>query len=132
MLRLVALASLFSLSLLSACCGGKSTPPTTPEPTPGTSEPGPTEPGTEPGTEPVIDVAQLGSECGEGDRCASGLTCVKYYGIAGPSGPEFKSCEVTCAEKTTCPTGSSCVTIADGPGAVCRAAEPVVPAAGAQ
>ncbi len=120
MLRLVATASRF---VAAACaCGGSSTPPTTPEPTGGPTEPGPTEPGpTEPGpTEPAVDLAQLGSECGAGNTCASGLACVTYYGIAGPRGPEFKSCELTCGDKGACPTGASCVTIADGPGAVCR------------
>jgi hypothetical protein len=54
--------------------------------------------------------------------CASGTTCVSYFGIAGPNGPEFKTCETPCSSPTSsCPTGQSCVTIADGPGPVCRA-----------
>ncbi len=58
--------------------------------------------------------------CG-GTVCAAGLTCVTYYGIAGPRGPELKSCERVCGEgKPLCPQGESCITIADGPGPVCR------------
>lgn len=65
--------------------------------------------------------AGIGEECGANDACAAGLVCVTYYGIAGPRGPEFKSCEVRCGGKTkSCPSGTSCVTIADGPGQVCR------------
>lgn len=64
-------------------------------------------------------VAQ-GQPC-EGKTCAEGLSCVSYYGIAGPSGPKFSSCEIPCADaKSACPEGQRCVTIADGPGAVCR------------
>ncbi len=62
-----------------------------------------------------------GEECGADDLCAIGLECVHYYGFAGPSGPEFRSCEVRCDDKAqTCPDGLTCATIADGPGAVCR------------
>jgi len=61
-----------------------------------------------------------GEPCPDG-ACASGLTCVGYYGIAGPNGPKFTSCETPCAGgKDACPDGLRCVTIADGPGAVCR------------
>lgn len=56
-------------------------------------------------------------------RCAAGLTCVEYYGIAGPSGPRFTSCEVRCGKGGRCPDGQSCITIADGPGEVCRPAD---------
>jgi eight-cysteine-cluster-containing protein len=59
-----------------------------------------------------------GQPCPDG-ACADGLSCVSYYGIAGPSGPKFTSCETPCA-KDACPSGLRCVTIADGPGAVCR------------
>jgi hypothetical protein len=63
----------------------------------------------------------IGQDCGAGDVCANGLECVKYYGIAGARGPQFKTCEVKCDKKKACPSGTSCVTIADGPGQVCRA-----------
>jgi eight-cysteine-cluster-containing protein len=63
-----------------------------------------------------------GEPCPEG-KCGAGLTCVAYYGVAGPKGPKLSSCEIPCADqKTPCPEGQTCVTIADGPGRVCRAA----------
>lgn len=111
MARLLALAFASGVTLLA--CSGGSTPPATPAPV----EPAePVEP-----VEPVIDTAALGQPCGEGDSCQAGASCVSYYGIAGPSGPEFKSCEITCAGKGGCPEGTKCVTVADGPGEVCRA-----------
>jgi hypothetical protein len=102
---------------LLACSGG-STPPTTPTPGGGDGTGG----GTATPVEPVIDTAALGQPCGDGDSCQAGATCVSYFGIAGPSGPEFKSCEIPCAGgKGPCPEGTRCVTVADGPGEVCRA-----------
>jgi hypothetical protein len=63
----------------------------------------------------------IGENCGANDACAKGLTCVTYYGIAGPRGPQFKSCEIKCgAGAPACPAGHKCITIADGPGQVCR------------
>jgi hypothetical protein len=63
--------------------------------------------------------ATAGAPCE--DKCAAPFTCTTYYGVAGPRGPEFKSCEVPCADKgAACPAGHSCTTIADGPGRVCR------------
>jgi eight-cysteine-cluster-containing protein len=54
--------------------------------------------------------------------CAPGLQCVKYYGVAGPTGPQFATCEVPCPDGSdaACPKGQKCTTIADGPGKVCR------------
>jgi len=63
----------------------------------------------------------IGETCGPGDRCAAGLSCVHYYGIAGPRGPEFKTCEIRCKDSSACPKGTSCITVSDGPGLVCRA-----------
>jgi len=61
-----------------------------------------------------------GQPCPE-NKCAEGLSCIEYFGIAGPSGPRFTSCETRCgAEPMVCPDGLRCVTIADGPGRVCR------------
>ena len=61
-----------------------------------------------------------GQPCDDG-QCDNGLECVEYYGIAGPRGPEFNSCEIRCGGKAPpCPDGQACVTIADGPGQVCR------------
>lgn len=62
----------------------------------------------------------MGQPCGPEGLCAPGLTCKKYYGIAGPRGPEFSSCEHTCATDADCDKGQRCATIADGPGQVCR------------
>jgi len=73
----------------------------------------------------ALDLAKLGTPCGDGDRCDGGTACVKYYGIAGPSGPEFSSCEIACPSGKGCPAGTACATIADGPGAVCRASDVV-------
>jgi eight-cysteine-cluster-containing protein len=64
--------------------------------------------------------AAQGDPCDDG-RCAAGLSCLSYLGIAGGRGPTFTSCEIPCNLPTsTCPEGQHCVTIADGPGAVCR------------
>jgi hypothetical protein len=62
----------------------------------------------------------MGEKCGENDACAKGFECIKYYGIAGARGPQFKTCETKCDAKGGCPSGMKCVTIADGPGQVCR------------
>lgn len=49
------------------------------------------------------------------------MTCVRYYGFAGPRGPEFKSCEIRCGSNPKiCPKGTTCMTVSDGPGRVCR------------
>lgn len=62
----------------------------------------------------------MGENCGANDKCAKGLTCVAYYGIAGARGPQFKTCEIKCTADAQCPSGTKCVTVADGPGQVCR------------
>src|SRR5690606_25899979 len=116
MARLLALVFASSVTLLA--CSGGSTPPTT-TPT-GDTTGGGSDDGTATPVEPVIDTAALGQPCDDGDGCQAGASCVSYYGIAGPSGPEFKSCEITCAGKGACPEGTACVTVADGPGEVCR------------
>jgi hypothetical protein len=65
-----------------------------------------------------------GEHCGSKGECAHGLTCVRYYGVAGARGPQMSSCEIKCGEgaEGQCPKGQACKTIADGPGQVCRAA----------
>lgn len=69
----------------------------------------------------VDNAPEQGQPCPEGS-CADGFTCVEYYGIAGARGPKFNSCEIPCGGKGTegCPQGQACITIADGPGQVCR------------
>jgi eight-cysteine-cluster-containing protein len=77
----------------------------------------------EPGPE-MGPVRAQGEPCPDG-KCPGGLRCLSYFGVAGPSGPELTSCEIPCkAGKTPCPAGQTCVTIADGPGRVCRPANP--------
>ena len=63
-----------------------------------------------------------GEDCSSATgSCEDGTTCLSYYGIAGANGPLFKTCEIPCSEPgAACPTGQACITIADGPGAVCR------------
>lgn len=60
-----------------------------------------------------------GQPCQNG-QCPAPLTCVTYYGIAGPRGPKFTSCEIPCPGGGKCPPGQTCGIIADGPGQVCR------------
>jgi hypothetical protein len=96
---------------------GAGAPPTgNPAPTGRPIEPPPT------GATTTGSAADPGIEqpCGPGDHCAPGLTCIAYYGFAGPRGPQFKSCEVRCKDDSGCPTGRTCVTVSDGPGRVCR------------
>lgn len=71
---------------------------------------------------PGATLPAQGQSCPEG-RCAAGLSCLRYYGIAGAQGPELTSCEIACAKGGACPEGQRCVTIADGPGQVCRPAK---------
>jgi hypothetical protein len=69
----------------------------------------------------AASAAAQGKPCSAGGTCASGLTCVKYHGVAGTRGPEMTSCEIRCPGGGGCPAGQICLTIADGPGEVCRA-----------
>ncbi len=115
--------ALLVLTLLAACtCPPPEAPAPAPAPTPpgpGTEQPPPEQPPPTPAERPG-----QGDKCQPDTGCAEGLTCVSYYGIAGPSGPQFHSCEIPCGEgKPGCPQGQSCITIADGPGQVCRPAE---------
>jgi hypothetical protein len=65
-------------------------------------------------------VSKRGESCLEHGRCTDGLACVSYYGIAGAKGPTFASCETPCKDDTSCDKGTTCTTVADGPGRVCR------------
>ena len=111
----------FLLVLAIAACSSSSSPqpasqPAAPTP-PAPKEAPPTTPPAAGTTAPGV-----GQTCGSGDECAPGLECIKFYGIASPRGPQFKSCEIKCGaqEKSPCPDGTKCTTIADGPGQVCR------------
>ncbi|HET6585430.1 MAG TPA: hypothetical protein VFG69_18355 [Nannocystaceae bacterium] len=57
--------------------------------------------------------------CGT-STCKPGQECISYYGYAVPKGPKFESCEWRCGKDGSCPKGTTCVTVADGPGRVCR------------
>jgi len=71
------------------------------------------------GEEGTLREAQ-GKPCREG-RCPAGLKCVAYPGVAGAAGPRPDSCEIPCGDSgAVCPGGESCITVADGPGRVCR------------
>ncbi len=94
------------------------TPAPTPAPEPTTDTPAPAETPTADAL-PADALAAQGKPCAEG-ACPAPLTCVEYYGIAGPRGPKFTSCEAPCRDGATCPGGQACTTIADGPGQVCR------------
>jgi hypothetical protein len=95
--------------------------PSKPAPTTTTHTPvtPPSKPAPAP-AEPAGAAPGMSEKCGDGDRCAAGLTCVSYYGIAGARGPQFKSCEMRCESDKACPAGKHCAMVADGPGRVCR------------
>jgi hypothetical protein len=76
-------------------------------------------PTTSAGICPSTDLSALNTAC-VNDACPSGLTPVKFYGVAGTAGPQFCSCSIPCAvDAEICPTGTSCTYIGDGPGQVC-------------
>lgn len=117
------IAIALAVVLGSACgCSSKSPPPSTQPAPPATTAPAPTPSNTEPATTQSAPAAGpgIGEKCGDGDACGAGTTCVKYYGIAGPRGPEFKTCEIKCEDDSACPKDRKCATVADGPGRVCR------------
>lgn len=110
----------FLLVLAIAACSSSSSPqpasqPATPSTPASPKEAPPTTPPAAGTTAPGV-----GQTCGSADECAPGLECIKFYGIAGPRGPQFKSCEIRCGADKMCPTGTACKTVADGPGQVCR------------
>jgi len=121
-----------ALILVAACSSSSPSPPAltpAPEPTPApTPEPMPNpkptpDPTPTPTPTPPVDAAAAPSaeKCGDKPACVAPATCVSYYGIAGPRGPQFHSCEIKCTPKgKDCPADKKCVTIADGPGSVCR------------
>ncbi|MEM7154610.1 MAG: hypothetical protein AAF799_17310 [Myxococcota bacterium] len=130
----VALCSL-SLVVAMGCDGGKkpaadgSSPPpeqgTPAQPeTPPPADPSDPQTPADPETPTDPSAGEPGATDCDGEPCAPPRECISYYGIAGPRGPEFFACEIRCkggAGKGGCPDGMTCVTIADGPGEVCRA-----------
>ena len=115
--RIVANTLLAGTVVLIAC----SCPPPPASPAAATDSPAPApEPAATPEPAETTALGKQGLPCGDGDACEDGLVCVRYYGIAGTRGPAFKSCEQRCKGDGDCPDGQACVTIADGPGQVCR------------
>jgi eight-cysteine-cluster-containing protein len=58
--------------------------------------------------------------CG-GKPCTPPAECIEYFGVAGAAGPKLSECAIRCKPgDPQCPDGMRCVTIADGPGSVCR------------
>ncbi len=107
-------AALLTLSLVACSAPAQNTPPVTSGAS-GVETP----PATGGAVTPAAEA--FGAPCSETTACAQGLSCTTYYGIAGPSGPSFHSCEIPCgADKPQCPGNTKCVTVADGPGQVCR------------
>ena len=113
--------------LALAACSSKP-PMTTPDPaTPPPAAPAPAPAGSDADSDSAPMPTQgsaaagpkLGEPCGANDACGEG-SCVTYYGIAGPRGPAFKSCEIKCDGGAPCADDRKCTTIADGPGQVCR------------
>jgi len=117
-----------ALVLLLAACPKGSTTMTSPPPGGGSAAGSGTDTGTGTGSDTGTDTGsgsapapagpKLGEPCGRDDTCGEGA-CVSYRGIAGARGPEFKSCEIRC-DQGNCRDGRKCITIADGPGQVCR------------
>lgn len=105
MLRSIATLSLFA----AAACRPD---PAAQDPNPPTTAPADTADDGDPASD---------AECGGKGPCTDGKQCIEYFGFAGPSGPKFYACEIPCADdKNACPEGQECITIADGPGQVCR------------
>lgn len=72
-------------------------------------------------TEIQTDASNLHQPCGPNDQCPSGQRCISYYGVAGPQGPLFKTCEIPCPNgDSDCPEGFTCFAVSDGPGLVCK------------
>lgn len=112
----LSLALGLGLGLLGACTSSQQPETVTPA-TSGSSGAGGST--TAPGG-PGIAAEAYGAVCSDTTPCAAGLSCATYYGIAGPNGPAFQSCELKCTSDKECPSDTSCISIADGPGSVCR------------
>lgn len=111
---------LSAILLLVAACSSAPKTSQTEQPGGGPSPGGDTTAGGDTTDPAPPDGPGRGEPCADG-ACAAGLECVTYYGIAGAQGPTFTSCETRCGDDpAVCPEGTTCQTIADGPGAVCR------------
>jgi hypothetical protein len=120
LLRTLALGVLLIGCSSNGASPSKTVPAPSGAPAPSTPVPAPAPaPDPAPADAPTTGPA-IGETCGPSDTCAAGLECIRYYGIAGARGPQFKSCELRCSDTAPCPDGKRCNTIADGPGQVCR------------
>jgi hypothetical protein len=92
--------------------------------------PAPTDNGEREPAAPELPLTQPPPTC-DGQPCEPPRQCISYFGIAGAAGPTFHACEIPCDVSSrpedraefgsgSCPEGMRCVTIADGPGSVCR------------
>ncbi|HEX2569563.1 MAG TPA: hypothetical protein VH877_08390 [Polyangia bacterium] len=120
----------WSALFLALTAGGCSVPTARsaenpPPPAAQPAQPAPAQPAESPPPAPPLKTGSArvpdaqGKPCPDG-KCPAPLTCVSYYGFAGPRGPKFTSCEIPCPGGGKCPPGQTCGIIADGPGQVCR------------
>ena len=108
----VAVASGWRVGVMSAwllACGQRAAEP----PAANTTPPDPQPPAAS------ADAAKpaTGELC-NGEPCAPPQQCIRYAGIAGPQVPLY-TCAIPCSAEGTCPTGTTCQVIADGP-RLCR------------
>jgi hypothetical protein len=109
----------FAIFALLLACSSPGTNPAPASPATPATPATPADPSA-PATPAAADAGpKLGEKCGANDACGTGK-CMTYSGIAGPNGPQFKSCEIACKDDSGCPSGTKCGLIADGPGHVCR------------
>lgn len=117
--RLVGTVGLPAVMLAFALAAGcRRAPESTPVDS-GAAEP----PGPPPLESSPLESETPADETCDGQPCAAPRECIRYFGIAGPSGPTFHACEIRCergVQNDGCPEGTRCVIIADGPGEVCR------------
>ncbi|MBI4067827.1 hypothetical protein HY413_00255 [Candidatus Kaiserbacteria bacterium] len=62
---------------------------------------------------------KLHRSCKVDSDCDPAVQCISYYGVGGPQGGTFHSCEIQCTNNAQCPADLTCGTISDGPGQVC-------------
>lgn len=66
------------------------------------------------------DLSKLHTDC-TAASCPPSMQCLAWYGVSGPLGPKYMTCEIPCDPASpSCPNGLSCAGSGDGP-------PPVVP-----
>lgn len=120
--RILFIGGVVALSSAAGCSCPDTRGATSPAaPSPASTAPPPSSTTEPTGTAVGVDLSALGRSCADDALCPSGTECVSYYGVAGPAIPPFQTCEIRCSAKApACPASTRCVTIADGPGSVCR------------